>query len=80
MSRPKDLTKEMKLTDNGESKLWCLEMGSFFSSYNKGSQAWMALEVMGMEKDKRSYTWSVDAYSFGMTCYKILTKSNLLVT
>jgi serine/threonine protein kinase len=63
----------VKLTDFGESKLRCSEMGSHFKTRNKGSRAWMAPEVMGNEKDEQNYTWSADVYSFGMTCYEVFT-------
>jgi hypothetical protein len=63
----------VKLTDFGESKLRCSEMGSYFKTRDKGSRAWMAPEVMGNEKDERNYTWSADVYSFGITCYEVFT-------
>ncbi|KAG0562583.1 hypothetical protein KC19_9G157500 [Ceratodon purpureus] len=64
----------VKLIDFGESKLRSLEMGSHFKTRNRGTRAWMAPEVIGKEGDESNlYTWSTDVYSFGMTCYEIIT-------
>ena len=63
----------VKLTDFGESKLRSSEMGSNFNTRNRGTRAWMAPEVIGKGDEINNYTWSADVYSFGMTCYEILT-------
>ncbi|KAG0630068.1 hypothetical protein M758_1G151800 [Ceratodon purpureus] len=71
---PEDDGYVVKLIDFGESKLRSLEMGSHFKTRNRGTRAWMAPEVIGKEGDEsKLYTWSADVYSFGMTCYEIIT-------
>jgi hypothetical protein len=64
----------VKLIDFGTSELQSTEMGSNFKTPNVGTPPWMAPEVYGKIGDEvKLYTWSVDVYSFGMTCYEVVT-------
>lgn len=68
------LVAVVKLTDFGTSELQSPEMGCHFNTPNKGSRRWMAPELYRWPGDEvKLYTWSVDVYSFGMTCYEVVT-------
>lgn len=66
-----DVYYVVKLIDFGTAKLHGPEP-SICHTRKQGSTAYMAPEVHAM-KDDCHYTWSADVYSFGMTCYEIIS-------
>ena len=65
----------VKLADFGLAK--CRPMTSHCSTVNTGTTLWRAPEVFLLPGAECSteYKWSADIYSFGMTCYEILSGS-----
>ncbi|KAG0579587.1 hypothetical protein KC19_4G108600 [Ceratodon purpureus] len=62
----------VKLIDFGDSKVLKAEMT--VQTVNKGTRWWMAPEVWQVEGEQlKQYTKSADVYSFGVTCYEVIT-------
>ena len=63
----------VKLADFGLAK--CRPMTSHCTTVNTGTTLWRAPEVFHLPDAESSteYKWSADIYSFGMTCYEILS-------
>ena len=63
----------VKLADFGLAK--CRPMTSHCSTLNTGTTLWRAPEVFHLPDAESSaeYKWPADIYSFGMTCYEILS-------
>jgi serine/threonine protein kinase len=63
----------VKLIDFGTSKI-CDDIPGAKHTVNQGSRRWMAPEVWGPPGPGRAeYTKKVDVFSFGMTCYEVIT-------
>jgi serine/threonine protein kinase len=63
----------VKLIDFGTSKI-CDDIPGAKHTVNQGSRRWMAPEVWGPPGPGRAeYTKKADVFSFGMTCYEVIT-------